>query len=229
MTTTTQRLTHEMRHEIASKLMATLPSQDTTKWTKRMAELAERARVFGVPVGDLRRLNNMETAWLSTDHRVEVNIGGMLRLNLEFSGNIYHLVSDRARRSYKCPENIYRPVRTDVTCNKKGVWDSGYNNRSVIVIPDTDPLGIEIKALLDEISAAKEEYNTKHSQAWAALEAATTTKKLIEMWPEIAPFVPTPPPPVALPVIQREDLNSAFALPLNKADAKKAANSVVVR
>lgn len=229
MTTTTQRLTHEMRHEIASKLMATLPTQDTTKWTKRMAELAEKARLYGVPEGDKRRLANMETAWLSTSSQVEVNIGGMVRINLTFNGSVYGLLSDRAKRNYKTPDSAIKPVRTGVKCSKAGHWDHSRYGTETIVIPNDDPLGIEIKALLDEISAAKEEYNLKHAKAWAALEAATTTKKLIEMWPEIAPFVPAPPPPAALPVIQREDLNGAFALPLNKAEEKKVKNSVVVR
>ena len=59
-----------------SKLMATLPTQDATKWTKRMADLAERARMYGVSAGDRRRLDNMETCWTCTSDTQQVNIGG---------------------------------------------------------------------------------------------------------------------------------------------------------
>lgn len=230
MTNDTRRLNTDLRHEIASKLMASLPSQDTSKWTKRMAELAEKARMYGVSDGEKRRLANMECKWGIGDHDISVNIGGLRRYDLQFSGSVQYFLSERARRSYQTPEPVYKQVRSEFDPERNNRYSHFRGNHAdTIVIPGDSQLAKDINALIDEMQAAAEEYNTKHAAAWAALNNANTVKQLIERWPEVAPFVPPPPPPEALPVIQRDELNASFNLPLSKNEAKKVANQIVVK
>lgn len=83
------------------------------------------------------------------------------------------------------------------------------------------PLTIEFMAINDLNDKIVEEKNKAKVLAKAMLSRFTTVKKLIEVWPEVEPYVFGKKDEAAiehLPVVQTSQLNAVFGLPKEKSD-----------
>lgn len=64
-----------------------------------------------------------------------------------------------------------------------------------------------------KLQEAKEEASAK---VHGILSEATTVKKLMEVWPEVEPFIPPAATPIHLPAVPRDEVNALLGLPTKK-------------
>lgn len=67
-------------------------------------------------------------------------------------------------------------------------------------------------------SKFREAKDTAEAKVNGILSEATTVKKLIEIWPEVEPFIPPGTTPVHLPAVPRVEVNALLGLPTKKED-----------
>ena len=84
--------------------------------------------------------------------------------------------------------------------------------------------GHELSSKFLELQTAREALNKQRRQsevdAERVLSSVRTTEKLLKIWPEIEPFIPSSAaPPANLPAVRIERLNEAFKLPVPKGKA----------
>jgi len=78
--------------------------------------------------------------------------------------------------------------------------------------PKTKYLANKLGELFEEIDDLNEKYNEAKSAIWAVLNSVQTTKQLLIVWPECAPFVPSPPIKAGLPTVDMSKINSLLGL-----------------
>lgn len=76
--------------------------------------------------------------------------------------------------------------------------------------------------LFEDIEARKHKLREARSETAAKVNGllceATTMKKLLEIWPEVEPFIPPSTTPVYLPAVPRDEVNALLGLPTKKED-----------
>lgn len=77
------------------------------------------------------------------------------------------------------------------------------NAEPVVVFRDIQAKRRKLKEHKDETAA----------KVNGLLSEATTIKKLMEIWPEVEPFIPPAVTPVNLPAVPRDEVNSLLGLP----------------
>lgn len=85
-----------------------------------------------------------------------------------------------------------------------------------------DPFSIERDTIVNEIVKLNETMMGARVQVRTALLQANTARKLIELWPEIEPFVRSALsglPPASLPAVRTDLLNDMLKLPAEKEEA----------
>jgi len=72
---------------------------------------------------------------------------------------------------------------------------------------------IQFRDIQTRRSKLREAENEARAKVNGVLSGATTVKKLLEIWPEVEPFVPPAAAPVNLPAIPRVEVNALLGLP----------------
>lgn len=77
-----------------------------------------------------------------------------------------------------------------------------------------------VSKLFESIESRKYKLREARGEASAKvnglLSEATTVKKLLEIWPEVEPFIPPATAPVHLPAVPRAEVNALLGLPTRK-------------
>lgn len=154
---------------------------------------AERKKMAALPDG-----------WLGKDSDITVQFGdGSGYGKLEFSGSVYGDV----HAVLKTPvDTVYRLV---IHQHLRGCAKAYERNHEFAA--EYDALRERQKDLSTQISQARR-------QTEAALTKATTLKRLVDIWPEIEPFVEKyVDKPKPLPALPTNELNALLDLPVSEA------------
>ncbi len=156
-----------------------------------------------------RRMKGLPAGWLKSTNSIAVSFGGnsSLYTELRFDGAhfIYgrmHIIMTKSSLNSDCPTKLI--LAKDLNSAAKA-----YNVQ--------DPLA----KLYDEFVRRRDKLSNDIDEAWtktnAALNSVTTTNSLLEVWPEIEPFVKKyvrPDGVPKLPAVQTKALNDLFGLPI---------------
>lgn len=89
-----------------------------------------------------------------------------------------------------------------------------YENSAYVEIGPDGHIAVLRQKYKDRKDSLDEARKDAGSLVWAVLEKATTIKKLVEIWPEIEPFIPqdVTAPVVNLPAVPTEEINALLGL-----------------
>lgn len=154
-----------------------------------------------------RRMEALPKGWLPESEDIRVQFGDASRYDeLYFDGRRHS--RHEAFMKYRDNAKISRRITSVHRNGCAKTYDFGHT----LCAAYEDLRGRE-KGLQDQIGTAA-------TQASALLRNATTTKKLIDEWPEVAPLVeavlPTSQRIRTLPAVPIADLNAAFRLPVTQ-------------
>jgi hypothetical protein len=129
----------------------------------------------------------------------------------------YVIGDDNLRLMKKLPDNFFA-YRTDIRIHSKDNYSYKklLNGRLVPAfiaysgaeLPATNGLWREINAVDREKAALEDERGELTTKIRAMLAGITTVKRLLEVWPESEPFLPSFEEKANLPAVQAEDLNT---------------------
>jgi hypothetical protein len=149
------------------------------------------------------KMAKLPQGWLPERSSIGAQFGGGSRYDvIDFNG---HGLGSSAQLAEKRDAILRRHIYR----HQHGPWKA---------YEPTDALAIRHA----ELDAARRDLETRISdaerKAKAAVDGASTTGRLVEMWPEAAPFVAAvAPSPVKLPAIPVDALNEMFRLPVEEA------------
>lgn len=198
------KLTTRIRERIVHDLMQHRFNEDAQKL------VADRA-VFALDVYDAvysgaeqKRMAGLPTGWLQESTRIGVQFGGSRGYTqLEFSGDVYGTV-----------RSVMMKKADDVRRRVQHTHESG----CAMAFDADHPLSEAYDALAAREKSLCEAIDTAKRQSEAAISNATTAKRLIELWPEIEPFVEKHMDvPKALPILPTSQLNALLDLPVSEA------------
>jgi hypothetical protein len=93
------------------------------------------------------------------------------------------------------------------------------HNLSESLDPKTE-LGAQVAAYIDNETAMRKEQREISAAVNATLNSVTTVKRLLEVWPEAAKYLPKNPDKPQLPALRIDDLNARIAAAKARKDAE---------
>ena len=192
----TTRLTRDMRYEICDLVIGDRFERARTKLQKKRAALAYACyrKVYSKAVRD--RMSALPDGWLSEDCSMDVKFG-----------TYYETIYFNGQSSRYSRENV--PERV---CKRFPQKD---RSGASVALPGSDPLSERFLSIRDEDRALIDEEKRLRIEALSVLESVTTIKRLVDVWPEVEPFLkqiaPTPKAQVPAPIVA--DLNKKLGLP----------------
>lgn len=107
-----------------------------------------------------------------------------------------------------------------ITQQSRG-WRGPHHPESVVDLPAPikrialekikQPERGRLEAALKDLEGKHNELSELFNRIWTLLESVNTVKRLLEVWPEAAQFIPTPPPRRSL-AINTSDINKALGI-----------------
>jgi hypothetical protein len=175
-----------------------------------VALVAERAAFAGEVYNDLysasdrRKMAGLPFGWLPESRSVHVQFGdGRGYVELTFSGSVWGAVAKML------PEPLEHASRRILSSHRQGCAKA-YDPTHALTAKYTE-LSERTEALSRDIDSAARQVN-------AAIASASTIGRLVEMWPEIEPFVSGfGTPPKTLPALPTDQLNAMLRLPVSEA------------
>jgi hypothetical protein len=154
-------------------------------------------------LGDRRKMANLPKGWLPEVETIGVQFGdGRSYHALSFSGAEY---GSQAKMLAKSIEGLSRRV---IHSHSRGCAK---------VYEVTDHLSVTYRALKERSADLTKQIDDAERQTIAAINSASTVNRLIEIWPEVAPFaIKFDPAPVPLPVLPTKKLNALLDLPVTE-------------
>lgn len=200
----TTKLTNWMREAIVKAVVQHRFAEPATDIVKRRAALAAKVYDDLYSAADQKKMAALPRGWLPEDSDLHVRFGVGSHDHLSFNGATYGSVSQVLPNAL---ETVKRRVLADHVRGCVKTYDGAHP-----MTVEYDAINADQKALAAEIDAAKK-------QATAAVASASTTKRLTDLWPEIAPFVAKyeDASPPALPALPTDQLNALFKLPVAEA------------
>lgn len=197
------RLTNDIRKMITRAVLRHRFNEQVDALIAERAEFADAVYrdVYSKP--DRERMDALPKGWLPEESGLEVQCGtsGSRYERTDFDGSIYgplRFVSTMKKDNDTLRRVLHKHARRCAkvygTDHKLSVWH--------------DEIGQRVSSLLAE-------YKTAEQQTAAALASVGTIKRLIEAWPEVAPFaLPFEYAPKQLPSVSTETLNKLLDLPV---------------
>lgn len=148
------------------------------------------------------KMAKLPKGWLPESHAIGAQFGGGSRYDvISFNG---HGLGAAARLAVRRDEISRRHINN----HRHGPWKA---------YEPSDALALRHA----ELDAARRDLETRiadaERKAKAAVDGASTTGRLAEMWPEVAPFIAAvAPATVKLPAIPVDALNEMFRLPVEE-------------
>lgn len=192
------RLTNSIRAAICANAIAA--RFDETKETHQVRRSGFAYKVFN-DCFTMRQRNDMASlpeGWLPTVSSIAATFATSFQW-LSFNGRL----SGRAGSMINGTKFDAPPVRipADRLSSALKVYDADH------------PLAKEYTAITESDGTLREEIDKATRMVSATLDTFTTVEKLVEGWPEVAPFIPEASAPVQLPAIPRDALNDMLGLP----------------
>lgn len=198
------RLTKDIREAIARSVMK-------HRYEATVKALVEEKAAFGMKVyedlyskANREKMNALPEGWLPSSDNVTVQFGASydrVYFNGYTHGKIVSVVSSEDKRK-ECSLRLWG--KHERGCAK--VYDA------------THPLAVARFNLDAKERDLKTQFDETRRQVDAALNAVTTIKKLIEVWPEIAPFAADfENEKPQLPALPTSKLNAILDLPVSEA------------
>jgi hypothetical protein len=197
------RLTNELRDKIAADILR-------HRFTEQVDALIADRAVFADAIytdifrkSDREKMAALPKGWLPEETSIGAQFGeasGRYE-NVNFNGFFYGKLS--GLRTTREGETVTRrvPYKHRTGCAK--VYD------------DAHKLTQRHMELSDRLTTLTEEYSAAKRQTMAALHSASTIKRLVEAWPEVAPFTAKyENAPSQLPSVPVAKLNEMLGLPV---------------
>lgn len=201
------RLVNAMRDDIAERMMKHTFDARVLLICKTQSALASIAYIDAFSKKEHKTIESLPDGWLQKFNGISVKFGDKV-FTFNFAGNISNFRDHATLRYWHSFEEKPLPF----PYNKGGQTCMVYDEDHPICREMTEWLELT-NTLANEVTAARKTLTT-------ALNSYHTTEKLIEAWPEIAPFV-VPLAPVEapnLPALPTSDLNAMFGLPVSDAE-----------
>lgn len=126
--------------------------------------------------------------------------------------------SDNSRDTYEVGGVAFYGALSRATAENDETTMEGvrvpYARREATIRPASQSLCDIVGTLADDTVALIGAIEKSEQVAGAIVNAYPTTRQLVAAWPEIEPLLPIAKTPVALPVVNRSELNAAFGLPV---------------
>lgn len=194
------RLTTAIREKIVADLLRHRFENDVVDYRDNMASLASAVYEDLYSESDRVLLDSMPEGWMPVEASIGVTFADSYT-RLYFGG---YLTGDMAAMSSY--EAVYRPF----AAKHRGGCVKTYEARHKLAIR-AEKLSAQKDSLKEKISEAKRAANS-------ALSSVATVKRLIEGWPEIAPFAAKyEGEKPALPALPTNILNNILDLPVSEA------------
>lgn len=196
-----QRLTTEIRNEIAKAALAHRFGDDVRKLTDKKAEFAASVYADIYSKANRQKMAELPDGWLFEAADIDIKFG-VTFTRLSFRGHISAPLSKATQ--YKRQDVVRIPAKDKSGCVK--------------AYEATHKLSAEHDRIEAEERSLRVSYSEAAKQIEAALASVSTIKRLVETWPEIAPFAARfNDAKVNLPALPTEQLNKIFDLPVAEA------------
>lgn len=205
---TSARLNKTIREDLEKDLIKKAFSDRATKIYLARRKMADRIYTNGFKLSDRKLMDSLPDGWLPTQRSFTVNVAGQ-KMNFYFCGREYfnskwsNLVPKEIRKDE--PKILPRRFPEKVT-----------NQTCEFSLPANDKLAVQILTLIDEQQDLEKEITKLKTQICATLKSVATVKRLLEVWPEVKPFVedlidvtPGSAQALALPI---DSLNTSIGL-----------------
>jgi len=195
------RLTISIREEISKAALAHRFADDVKALIDAKAEFAAAVYADLYSKADRQRMDELPDGWLENAENIGVQFGGKYT-RIYFNGYTYGQIIKAT--DYK---------RED----RRRILDKHSRGAAKVYEP-SHKLCIEHDKIDQRERGLREAYDTAERHLKSALAAVSTVKRLIETWPEIAPFATkfeTEKP--SLPALPTQHLNKILDLPVAEA------------
>jgi hypothetical protein len=202
---TSIRLTNEIREEITTAMLRHRFSTELSALVADRAEFALAVYSDLYKPADRKRIADLPDGWLPTDTAIKYHAGTSYETT-PFNGRFYGSL------------NSSLPVTKDAAKSVSMPFASKHHRTCVATYEATHKLAIRHAELQARFKDISDRHGTAESQVKAALSRASTTGRLIELWPEVAPFCKSYEAAApALPTIRTAALNAMLDLPVSEA------------
>lgn len=208
------RLTNSMRDRIADKVLRykyPFNSGVIQEFQKEAASIAQAVYNDIISESDRAKVEALPNGWLEEKEYIYVRFGSRHE-SLHFNGDLYSHITD-----YRLCSSTLKP-RADSRDVKKRVPHFG--SRYFAQYDARHDLSTRFQTFDRKISIFVEEYTKAVGVLKSTLCKCTTTRALVELWPEIKPFVievvgtPAASKPSVALTVPISTLNETFGLPV---------------
>jgi hypothetical protein len=196
------RLTQDAREQIATAVLLHRFQEPVDALVVDRAAFAEEVYNDIYRKSDREKMAALPKGWLPETNAINVQFGDQRGYeSLQFSGKLYSRLG--SLRSKDDGKSIERRAFSK-------------NVHSCVKVYEPDHrLSLKHDALDQRYTELKAEFEAAERQVKAALNSATTINKLVEMWPEVEPFVRKfDASPLKVPSIPTDQLNKLLDLPV---------------
>lgn len=197
------RLTNDLRETIAHDILRHRFTEQVDALIADRAALADAVYADLYRKADREKMEALPKGWLPEEHNIGVQFGaeGHTYQNLEFCGAFYGPLG--GMRTVKDGERITRRVPHKHRSGCAKAYEPSHK-----LVARYQELATRQADMDSEFKAAKR-------QTLAALNSVQTIKRLIEAWPEVAPFASKyEDAPRQLPSVPTDTLNEMLGLPV---------------
>lgn len=201
------KLTQEDRANLSSAILQHRFAATGVKLAAEEAALAAKCFEKAFAKADRTQMEALPDGWLPTICSIRVQFAGRVQM-LDFAGR-EHL------RVFRAPlaDPVWRRVPSKL---ERGV---------LLVVEATERLGIAHEQHQQAVRKAREDLSNLARQIDAVMSQATTSGKLITLWPEVEPFIASmrKRAPAKVPAVPIVALNKMLGLPVGGQAKPKAA------
>lgn len=199
------RLTNEIREEITTAMLRHRFSTELSALVADRADFALAVYNDLYKTADRKRIADLPGGWLPTDSGIKYLCGTSFETT-PFNGRFYGSLNSSLPETKDASKSICMP------------FASKHHRTCVATYEATHKLAIRHAELQNRFKDISDRHSTAASQVKSALSRASTTGRLIELWPEVEPFckgyeAAAP----SLPSIQTSKLNALLDLPVSEA------------
>lgn len=196
------RLTNEIREEITTAMLRHRFGAELEKLVADRAAFALAVYNDLYKPADRKRIADMPADWLPTSSTIKYRAGNSYE-STPFNGRFYGSLNSAMPATKEAVKDTYLPFASK-------------HCRSCVASYDGDhKLAIRYLDLETRFKDISERHGIAERQIKAAISRASTIGRLVEMWPEAAPFCkPYEAAAPSLPAIQTSALNALLDLPV---------------
>lgn len=147
-------------------------------------------------------MDKIPQGWLPKDHKIHVRFGGTYHAMLSFCPNIYGVALSYKGKVKHTSSRVF-PAKDIGSCLK--LYSQGH------------PFVVRYLSLQEREEKLRDDYRNAKKQVSVVLGSVRTVKRLLEVWPEVAPFLDEfDTKPNKLPAVNVAKVNENLNLPIEK-------------